>query len=57
MDGGSGADIARWCGVLAAVVLAEAGVVRHRSTVLLYIRTHQWAPRGGTSPASSACGR
>jgi ABC-type multidrug transport system fused ATPase/permease subunit len=60
VDGGDGADVAGWCAVLAAVVLAEAiaGVVRHRTAVLLFIRT-RWLlervvtrrvldPRGGT---------
>lgn len=59
VDGGSGSDVARWCTVLAAIVVAEAvaGVVRHRTAVLLYIRT-RWLverlltrrvldPRGG----------
>lgn len=61
VDGGTGTEVARWCAVLVAVVLAEAvtGVVRHRSAVLLYIRT-RWLlerlvtrrvldPRGGAS--------
>lgn len=41
VDGGGGADVARWCAAVAAVVMAGAvaGVVRHRSAVLLYIRT------------------
>lgn len=59
VDGGTGGDVARWCAVLAGVVVLEAiaGVVRHRSAVLLFIRT-RWLlerlltrraldPRGG----------
>lgn len=59
VDGGSWRDVALWVGVLAGVVLLEtgAGVVRHRSAVILYART-RWLlerlvtrrvldPRGG----------
>lgn len=59
VDGGDRGDVAQWCALLAAVVLAEAvsGVVRHRSAVVLYVRT-RWLlerlvtrrvldPRGG----------
>lgn len=41
VQGGDGGDVALWAGVLAGVVLLEAGaaVVRHRAAVLLFART------------------
>jgi len=66
VDGGTGAEVARWALALAAVVLLEAvaGVVRHRSAVLLFTRT-RWLverlatrrvldPRGGDLPSAGS---
>lgn len=62
VDGGSGADVALWSAVLAAVIALEAvaGVIRHRSAQLLYSRTRYLLerlvtrrvldPRGGVHP-------
>jgi putative ABC transport system ATP-binding protein len=45
--GGSGGDLAYWSALIALVILAEtvAGVLRHRSAVLLYIRTRWFLER------------
>jgi putative ABC transport system ATP-binding protein len=41
VDGGTDGDVVRWCAVIAVVVMAGsvAGVVRHRTAVLLAVRT------------------